>query len=46
MKKAAMVLALLMIGGCAASHQDSAEYEKRALCQSTSIGSEPKTICY
>ena len=50
MKKAAIFLivtvaAVLPIAGCASAQHDS-DYEKRQLCQNTSVGGEPKQVCY
>ena len=60
MKHAAILLTVLLLGGCVTDGQtetgaagaagstraESAAYEKRQRCQSTSIGSQPQTICY
>ncbi|WP_158807000.1 hypothetical protein [Beijerinckia sp. L45] len=47
-KNAALLVIVLMLGGCAGSgsHADDGTYRKRALCQETSIGSDAKSVCY
>jgi hypothetical protein len=50
MKRAALLLAVLLLGGCAsdpnAPRGDTAAYRERQRCQSTTIGSQPETFCY
>jgi hypothetical protein len=47
MTKAIVLLGLLLIGGCASSKKASYDPdEPKRVCESTSIGTEAKTVCY
>jgi hypothetical protein len=49
MKKAAFVLTMLMVGGCAggaSNRADDGAYKARQLCQNTAIGADAKRVCY
>jgi len=49
MRKAALLLTVLVVGGCAggsSQHADDGNYKARTLCQNTAIGSDAKTVCY
>ena len=47
MKTAAIVLTALLLTGCAASRREAADPDApKRVCESTTIGSQPKTFCY
>ncbi len=46
MKKAIVGLIVLLVGACASKKASYDPDEPKRVCESTSIGTEAKTVCY
>ena len=46
MKKAIVLLSALLVMGCASTKKPYDPDEPKRMCESTSIGTEAKTVCY